>query len=65
MPDVNTIACVPSLPAALLGKGCCNATAPNTHTINKTLAPLLQHFPQCPGEFQLARQPAHTYFPAF
>lgn len=65
MPDVNTIACVPCLPAALLGKGCCNAAAPNAHTINKTLAPLQQRFPQCPGEFQLARQSAHAYFPAF
>lgn len=65
MPNVNTIACAPSLPAALLGKGCCKAAAPNIHTINKTLAPLLQHFPQCPGEFQLAQKSAHTYFPAF
>lgn len=49
MPDVNTIACVPCLPAALLGKGCCNAAAPNTHTINKTLVPLLQDSPGALG----------------
>jgi len=52
--------------AELLGKGWYNAAAPNTQSAKLVAdlepeAPVPQHFPQCPGEFQLARQSPSTY----
>lgn len=70
MPDVNTLARVLLSAALRLGNDA-RLQLQILRQPAKLVAdldpetPVPQHFLQCPREFQLARQSASTYFPAF